>query len=97
MIPRLAKSRSLVLAEAYHWRFHPIASRLKEVMRSGELGQPTSLEVTAGLPSPDALFSAGRSALRLQPRVRAHRYFATSPLLGAAAPAFAIEPESGPP
>ena len=65
-LARLAKSRSLVLAEAYHWRFHPIASRLKEVVRSGELGQPTSLEVTAGLPSPDALFSAGRSALRLQ-------------------------------
>jgi predicted dehydrogenase len=61
-LARLASSRRLVLAEAYHWRHHPIAHRLREVLRSGEVGSPVHLEVTAGMPTPDLLLSWLKSA-----------------------------------
>lgn len=62
-LARLAASRRLVLAEAYHWRHHPIARRLREVVMSGEVGDPVHLEVTAGFPTPDLLSSWLESAL----------------------------------
>jgi predicted dehydrogenase len=62
-LARLAWSRHLVLVEAYHWRHHPIARRLREVVMSGEIGSPVHLEVTAGMPAPDMFSSWFTSAL----------------------------------
>lgn len=62
-LARIAASRRLVLAEAYHWQHHPIAARLREIVRSGEIGAPIHLEVTAGLPTPDAIGAAIKSWL----------------------------------
>jgi predicted dehydrogenase len=50
----LAKSRNLVLLEAFHYRFHPAVKRVKEILSSGELGAIKSLEVT--LEPPAGLF-----------------------------------------
>jgi hypothetical protein len=55
---KLAHSRKLVLFEAYHWAYHPLAARMREVLRSGELGQLVELEITAGIPSAGALLEA---------------------------------------
>lgn len=57
-LAKLAASRGLVLAEAFHWRHHPLARRVREVVRSGELGRPVALEVSAGLPTIDSLKAA---------------------------------------
>lgn len=54
----LAKARGLVLFEAYHWAYHPLASRMREIISSGELGELVQLEVTAGIPSIGALLRA---------------------------------------
>jgi len=66
----LAASRGLVLAEAFHWRHHPLADRIVQVLRSGEVGEPLSLEVTAGLPTPDSLLAAIGSRLGWAPPER---------------------------
>jgi predicted dehydrogenase len=33
-----ARRTGLVLAEAFHWRYHPLAERLRDIVRSGEIG-----------------------------------------------------------
>ena len=33
-----AQQRGLVLMEAFHYRYHPLAARMKEIVSSGELG-----------------------------------------------------------
>jgi predicted dehydrogenase len=33
-----ARARKLVLMEAFHYRYHPLAARMKEIVTSGELG-----------------------------------------------------------
>ena len=55
----LAAERGLVLFEAFHWLYHPVAARLSELVGDGtELGAIRHLEVSAGLPSPDAVKAA---------------------------------------
>lgn len=39
-----AQHRRLVLSEAFHWRYHPLAARLKEIVTSGELGAMRHVE-----------------------------------------------------
>ncbi len=39
-----------VLAEAFHWRYHPLAARIKEIVNSGELGQVRHIEATFYIP-----------------------------------------------
>jgi len=34
-----AEEAGLVVMEAFHWRYHPLAERMVEIVRSGELGQ----------------------------------------------------------
>ncbi|KAK7056257.1 hypothetical protein VNI00_002810 [Paramarasmius palmivorus] len=41
----LAESKSLVLVEAFHYRFHPAIQRVKEILDSGELGRIKSITV----------------------------------------------------
>jgi predicted dehydrogenase len=40
------------LFEAFHWRYHPLADRMKEIVNSGVLGAIRHLEVTMCLPVP---------------------------------------------
>jgi predicted dehydrogenase len=39
-----ADETGLVLAEAFHWRYHPLAARMREVVDSGVLGRIVHLE-----------------------------------------------------
>ncbi|KAF8216887.1 NAD(P)-binding protein [Mycena galopus ATCC 62051] len=49
----LAETKGLVLLEAFHYRFHPVALRVKAIIESGELGPvkttSTSLSVRRGI------------------------------------------------
>ena len=39
-----------VLMEAFHWRYHPLAARMREIVQSGELGRVQHLEVEFCIP-----------------------------------------------
>lgn len=39
-----ARQQGLVLCEAFHWRYHPLAARMKEIVTSGELGNIRHIE-----------------------------------------------------
>ena len=39
-----------VVMEAFHWRYHPLAERMLEVVRSGELGRVEHIETTMCVP-----------------------------------------------
>jgi predicted dehydrogenase len=39
-----------VLIEAFHWRHHPLAARVREILRSGELGEIRHVEATTCVP-----------------------------------------------
>ncbi|KAJ6456116.1 NAD(P)-binding protein [Mycena sanguinolenta] len=47
----LAEAKGLVLLEAYHYRFHPVALRVKAIIESGELGAVKSTSTTLAVPS----------------------------------------------
>jgi predicted dehydrogenase len=51
----VAQQTGLVLMEAFHWRYHPLARRMVEIVRSGELGQLRHVEAALCFPLP--LFS----------------------------------------
>ncbi|KAJ7180878.1 NAD(P)-binding protein [Mycena filopes] len=66
----LAETKGLVLLEAFHWRFHPVAHRVKAILDSGELGFVkttfTTLTLPAGYMKPDDIrfnYSIGGGAL----------------------------------
>ncbi len=40
------------LMEAFHWRYHPLAARMKEIVESGELGEVRSIEASLCFPLP---------------------------------------------
>jgi predicted dehydrogenase len=39
-----ARASGLVVMEAFHWRYHPLAARLQEIVASGELGDVRRIE-----------------------------------------------------
>src|SRR5512135_1936060 len=39
-----------VLVEAFHWRYHPLAARMKNVVESGELGRLRDIETSFCIP-----------------------------------------------
>src|SRR5262245_41491828 len=39
-----------VLGEAFHWRYHPLAARMKEIIASGEIGPVRRVEVLFCIP-----------------------------------------------
>jgi predicted dehydrogenase len=41
-----------VLMEAFHWRYHPLAERLREILASGELGRLRHVEASMCFPLP---------------------------------------------
>ena len=47
-----ATTSGLVVAEAFHYRYHPLAARLEEIVRSGELGPLRHIEVAFSAPIP---------------------------------------------
>jgi predicted dehydrogenase len=52
-----ASSRGLVAMEAFHWRYHPYAEQIRDVLDSGELGDvqrvTTRFDIQDGLIGPD--------------------------------------------
>ena len=48
----VAERTGLVLMEAFHWRYHPLAHRLLEIVGSGELGEVRRLEASFCFPLP---------------------------------------------
>ncbi|MGH7857591.1 MAG: Gfo/Idh/MocA family protein, partial [Candidatus Binatia bacterium] len=45
-----ARETGLVLAEAFHYRYHPLAARMKEIVTSGELGWIVRVEAHFCIP-----------------------------------------------
>ncbi len=50
-----AREHGLVLAEAFHWRYHPLADRIRSVLTDGTIGQPETIDAgfTAHIDSGD--------------------------------------------
>jgi predicted dehydrogenase len=51
-ITALAEQSGLVVMEAFHYRYHPLALRIEEIIASGELGTLTRVEATLCYPLP---------------------------------------------
>ena len=49
-VARAADGAGLVVMEAFHWRYHPLAGRLLEIVASGELGPLRRVEATVCFP-----------------------------------------------
>jgi predicted dehydrogenase len=47
-----AQRSDRILAEAFHWRYHPLAARMREVIDAGELGRVRRVEVSTCIPLP---------------------------------------------
>ena len=47
-----AKGSGLVVMEAFHYRYHPMAARMREIVDSGELGTVRSVETAMCFPLP---------------------------------------------
>ncbi len=47
-----AERAGRVLMEAFHWRYHPLAARLREILDSGEIGAVCHIEVATCVPMP---------------------------------------------
>jgi predicted dehydrogenase len=65
---RVARETGLVLSEAFAYRYHPLTSRVKQILSSGELGRIKHLEAEFSflLPSPNNIrfqFELGGGAL----------------------------------
>jgi predicted dehydrogenase len=45
-----ARENGRVLVEAFHWRYHPLATRVKEIIASGAIGAPRHYEAVFGIP-----------------------------------------------
>ena len=58
-----ARTKKVVL-EAFHWRFHPAAHRVKEIVESGKYGNPTS--IYASLVVPAGTFTADNIRLNYE-------------------------------
>jgi predicted dehydrogenase len=54
-LARVAQQTGLVLMEAFHWRYHPLAGRMVELVHAGELGALRHVEAALCFPLP--LFS----------------------------------------
>jgi predicted dehydrogenase len=45
-----ARAGDVVVMEAFHWRYHPYANRIREVVESGELGRIDRIEAAFDIP-----------------------------------------------
>ncbi len=48
---QMAQATGLVLAEAFHYRYHPLASRVHQLLHDGTIGRITALECHFSVPS----------------------------------------------
>ncbi|PRY43758.1 Gfo/Idh/MocA family protein [Umezawaea tangerina] len=62
-VAEAAAASGLVVMEAFHYRYHPLAARMREVVESGELGELRHVEAHICFPLP--VFSDIRYDLRL--------------------------------
>jgi predicted dehydrogenase len=51
-VVRVAEASDVVVMEAFHWRYHPIADRMLELVDSGQLGDIERIETTMCIPLP---------------------------------------------
>ena len=51
-VAAVAEASGLVLMEAFHWRYHPLAARMLEIVASGELGPIRHVEAALCFPLP---------------------------------------------
>ncbi|MCU1389639.1 MAG: oxidoreductase [Ilumatobacteraceae bacterium] len=51
LVADAAAASGRVLMEAFHWRYHPVAARMVEIMRSGELGELRHIETAMCFPN----------------------------------------------
>jgi predicted dehydrogenase len=51
-VAEAAAASGLVVMEAFHWRYHPMAARMLEVIDSGELGEVERIEAALCFPLP---------------------------------------------
>lgn len=49
---KVAKETGLVLAEAFHYRYHPLADRVRQLLRDGALGRLIHIEAQFSVPIP---------------------------------------------
>ena len=61
LVADAAAASGLVVMEAFHWRYHPVAARMVEIVRSGELGELRHIETAMCFPN------FKRSDIRWQP------------------------------
>ncbi|HEX5068064.1 MAG TPA: Gfo/Idh/MocA family oxidoreductase [Myxococcota bacterium] len=45
-----AERANRVLIEAFHWRHHPLAARMREILRAGEIGEVRHVEASTCIP-----------------------------------------------
>ena len=51
LVADAAAASERVVMEAFHWRYHPVAARMVEIMRSGELGELRHVEAALSFPN----------------------------------------------
>jgi predicted dehydrogenase len=51
-VAEIAKKSGLIVMEALHWRYHDLASRAKQIIQSGELGEIKQVEMSMCFPLP---------------------------------------------
>jgi predicted dehydrogenase len=51
-VKAVADRTGKVVMEAFHWRYHPVAARMKEIVESGELGELRHVETQMVFPLP---------------------------------------------
>ena len=59
----LARQQNRLLLEGYHNLHHPLATRMREIVRSLEFGRLTRMHITSGLPAPKLALPIVRNAL----------------------------------
>jgi predicted dehydrogenase len=52
LVASVAQRTGLVVMEAFHWRYHPLAQRMVEIVRSGELGTLRHVGMSLCFPLP---------------------------------------------
>jgi predicted dehydrogenase len=51
LVADAASASGLVVMEAFHWRYHPLAARMLDIVRSGELGELRVIEAVVCFPT----------------------------------------------
>jgi predicted dehydrogenase len=51
-VAAVAQRTGLVVMEAFHWRYHPLAARMLEIVGSGDLGEVRRVQATVCFPNP---------------------------------------------